>query len=183
MAKITLVASVALIAVLAILELTNTTNFIKLSSKADGETTAKTTSDAPTAQEDFSDGDDRTPVKPNNSGTGTVADNQGGTSYIPDASQWTGSPNEELIVYTPTINSVLKNGDTLSGKATTDTVSFRLIDNVSGVIARGELSVVNGTFSGKFDFTTSATEGRLDVFNTGFGSTEYNNVEIPIKFK
>lgn len=180
--KIVYIAAAVLLVVAAmvILEATNTTNFFGKSEIID--TTSKSTSDAPTAQEDFTDGGDRTPAETKPDDEGTVTD-RGGNATATPSSQWSSSSSGELIVYTPTANSILKNGSTLSGKASTSTVSFRLIDNVSGVIAQGELSVVNGTYSGTFQFDTSASEGRLDVFNTRYGGVEYNNVAIPVKFK
>lgn len=173
---------VAVIAVVGILEATNTTNLI-FKSRQHKDTTTKTTSDAPTAQEDFAQGDDREPNTNTESGEAMISDTNGEISSIPAENQWTSSANNAITVYSPAKNTTVVNGSVISGRSDSSTVSFRLIDNISGVIAQGELKVVNGTFSGKLSFATTATEGRLDIFNTKTDGVEFNNVEVPIRFK
>ena len=141
---------------------------------------AHTTSTLPTAQSDYTGGSPRS-TQTTDIAPGTVADNQGQVSTTPPSTQWSTSPNGAITVYSPVQNSVLHSGDTLSGAATGDRVSFRLIDNVSGVISQGSLSVVNGKFSGTFNFSTKATEGRVDVFNQAADGTESNNVSVQVK--
>lgn len=182
--KIGIAAGIVLLVaiVISILELTNTINLLGTPNQSTNQD-AETTSDAPTAQKNFTNGNDRQPLVPNNRKEGTVKDNEGNIPHIPDESRWSRSANGELIVYSPASNAIVRNGDTLSGKTKAEEVWFRLIDDVSGVIARGKLKVVNGTFSGNFEFTTSATQGRLDVFNARTDGTEYNNIEIPVRFR
>lgn len=148
------------------------------------DTTAKTTSDAPSAQADFSEGGPREPSPSPPRGEATINDNGGIQSSIPPESEWHTSAGGALTVYSPAANALLTSGQSvLSGKSTQTKVSFRLIDNVSGVIAQGELPVTSGTYSGTFKFNTSATQGRLDVFNTHMDGVEYNNIEIPVRFQ
>lgn len=168
----------------AFLEATGKVNFFgNPAAKNSEESDAKTTSDAPTAQEDFTEGGERTPNTSSNDDEATVTDNSGNIGTVPASSQWSYSANQQLVVYSPTANQVLSNGSKISGKSTEQTVSFRLIGDSSGVIAQGQLAVGNGNFSGTFNFDTAATEGRLDVFNTKSDGVEFNNVEIPIRFR
>lgn len=185
--KIFIILGVALVAVLVfgILEVSGKTNIL-LSQSSDKDTndrSAKTTSKAPTAQEDFTEGNEREPSTPDRGGEGTVSDTGGNVSSPPPQNQWSTSPSGAITVYSPGRDTLITSGSTISGKATTPKVSFRLIDNVTGVIAQGELSVVNGNFSGTFNFSTTASTGRLDVFNTREDGVESNNVEVPIRFK
>ncbi len=143
---------------------------------------AETTSDAPTAQSDFSEGDDRV-IPDSTRDEGTITDNQGQINETPNQSSWSLSKTGEIIVYSPYKNSLLRSGDKLTGTSSLSSVSFRLIDDTSGVIAQGQLSVVNGKFSGTFNFSSSAQEGRLDVFATRSDGVEYGNIEVPVRFK
>lgn len=136
-----------------------------------------------TAQPDFTDGGDRDVVSdPDKKGNGEVTDNQGVIDAVPDQSQWSRSSTGAIAVYTPAKNEKLVSGQKISGESSAGNVTFRLIDNVSGVIASGEIAVVDGKFSGTLNFTTSATEGRLDILTFTEDGREANNVEIPIRF-
>jgi hypothetical protein len=143
---------------------------------------ARTTSKQPTAQSTFTGGEPRSTTTATKD-EGIVTDTKGSKAdtATPESS-WTKSSSGNVVVYSPAQNSVLKSGETLSGSATASRVSFRLIDNVSGVISQGSISVVNGKFSGTFDFDSKATEGRVDVFTVAPDGTESNNVSIPVKF-
>ena len=147
-----------------------------------GDNSAKTTSTAESAQSDFSDGDDRQPQVTTPKTEGTVSDNNGAVGSVPSSSQWSSSKSGAVTAYSPAKNSKVTNGSAISGSATGSRVSFRIIDNVSGVISQGELSVVGGKFSGTLSFSTTATEGRLDLFTTRADGVEENNVEIPVRF-
>lgn len=182
--KLYIFLSVLLVAVFCILELSGKTSFILENRKSNmPQEDAKTTSTLPTAQSSFTDGDSRVPANTSNTNEGVVTDTQGGSVSPAPESQWSVSSTGFITVYSPARSGVLKTGDTLSGKASTPSVSFRLIDDVSGVIAEGRLSVKDGMFSGKFDFSTSGTEGRLDIFSTLTNGKEENNIEIPVRFK
>lgn len=177
------IISVGALSLLAVLEYTNIINlYDKTPQPADD--TAKTTSTTETAQEEFSNGDFREPggSLEENSGTASVADNQGVSDAASSGGDFVVSSTGEIKSYSPKANSLVKTGFTVSGESSLKKVSFRLIDSVSGVIANGELEVVNGKFSGTISYNTSAPEGRIDLFGTKSDLSEYSNVEIPIRF-
>lgn len=174
----------ALLVTLVVLEKMHITNFYtKKPPSSSGED--KTTSTAPTAQEDFTDGDDREAGNSlhEDEGNGTVEDQNGASSGSSNSSSWVSSPGGEITSHSPVPNSVIKTGAIISGTSTLPRVNFRLIDNVSGVIAEGSISVVGGNFSGKLNYNTSASEGRIDLYGAKNDGTEYGNVEIPVRFK
>lgn len=143
-----------------------------------------TTSLQPTAQNEFEDGNDRNPVEPENEqpGTAIIIDNGGQiTTELPEEN-WTYSDSGEITLYTPTTDDKLISGATVEGRSTLNVVNFRLIDNLTGVIAKGQISVKNGFFSGTLKFDTTASEGRLDLFGASIEGTEYSNIEIGINF-
>lgn len=149
--------------------------------------TATTPSKSATAQSDFNGGDKRsTDTNTNTAANGadnTLTDNNGAVSSTPQSSQWSKSTDgSSIIVYGPAANSNLSDGAVLSGAATGSRVSFRLVDNLSGVIANGSISVVNGKFSGTLHFSTQATEGQIVVFDQAPDGTESNNTTIPVRF-
>jgi hypothetical protein len=159
-------------------------NIIDLYSKKqpNPQAEAKTTSTAPTAQEDFTGGNER-PVNTTEKNEGTVQDTQGSLATSLDSSKWSSSKDGVITVYEPSKNGLVTGNSSLSGASSLSKVSFRLIDDVSGVIAQGTLSVANGKFSGNFDFSTSGTNGRLDIFSATIDGVESSNIEIPIRFK
>jgi hypothetical protein len=168
--------------VIAVLEKTQVINLFGNDPAPIPNSDAKTTSKAPTANENFSDGDER--LIPNNAhDEGIVKDTSGNSSQPTDTSKFTRSSDGAITVYTPSANSLLISGGQLVGASSLSKVSFRLIDDVSGVKAQGTLSVVNGRFSGTFEFTTAGTNGRLDLFNMSADGVESSNVEIPVRFK
>lgn len=186
--KVVLISVAVAIFVVALFILLETTNRVNLFPLSGGDSSdkglqdsAKTTSTLETAQNDFTGGTDRAPAQ-SNTNEGTVETNSSQSS-VPDESQWSVSNSGLITVYSPSKNGLLSSGDALSGKSTLAKVSFRLIDNVTGVIIQGDLPVENGTFSGKFNFSTTATEGRLDIFSASPDGVEQNNVELPVRFK
>lgn len=147
---------------------------------------AQTTSTAPSAQETFNDGNDR--GEPGNTlnedkGSATVDDNSGRIKDRTDPDKWTFSKSGDVTVYSPTYGQSTKSGDQISGKTNLSSISFRIIDDASGVIATGKLKVVQGQFSGTIDFESNADKGRIDIFGTLDSGKEFSNVEIPVKFK
>lgn len=143
----------------------------------------KTTSQIDSAQKDYSSGSSREPVPTqNDKGSAEVSDNKGEISSTIDSELWTYSDTNEITLYTPGNNQLLKSGDVVEGESSLDSVNFRLIDNVSGVISMGQISVVDGKFSGTINFNTKATEGRLDIYATSVDGSEYSSLEIPINF-
>ncbi|MBA3758744.1 hypothetical protein H0X10_03880 [Candidatus Saccharibacteria bacterium] len=163
----------------------NVINVYSKNSSTAEDDEAKTTSNAATAQADFTDGVDR---EPGNSlgeeeGSGEIADNNGTIDSSTDTSNPVVSSTGEIKLFSPKKDISISSGHTVSGTSTLFSVSYRLIDNVSGIIASGNLNVVNGKFSGKVNFTTNGTEGRLDIFGTRVDGTEFSNIEIPLRFK
>lgn len=158
------------------LEKTHITNFIQI------EKNTKTEKIEPSAQSDFTNQKERTTTQ-NKKDEGFVTDTKGVDNTIPNKSEWITSSDDNITVYTPGKNSVLSTGGLLSGESTSKKVSFRLIDNVSGMIAQGKLDVINNKFSGVFDFKTTASEGRLDVYIENSNGSESSVIEIPIRLK
>ena len=129
------------------------------------------------------------PQQTNNSGSKSLTtsnlSNQGnsidhyGNSPSPittQQNQWVQSQSGYLTVKTPTLNSTISSGFILNGTDSTATnVNYRLIDNSTGVIAQGVISVVNGNFSATINFKSSGSSGRLDVFNTDSNGKEIND--------
>lgn len=148
---------------------------------------AETTSTSKTAQSDYDQGKER-PTDGQNIGT-----NQGGAVDNKGSNDNTSTPGEPKTVSSTgmitvlglSTNSLLKNGDALRGTTdkTIGTVQFRVLDEATGVVAQGELSVVDGTFSGTLHFNAKSATGRIDVFNFDAGGREANNIEIPVRFK
>lgn len=146
-------------------------------------TDTDTTSDIESAQSDFSGAEEREAgnTQLENQGTGQISDTGGVPSS--DTSNSTTSKTGEITVYLPKKDSVVSVNQEISGKSTLPSVSYRIIDNISGVIAAGELKVVNGNFSGKLNFSTPSSQGRIDIFGTKPDATEFSNIELPVRFK
>lgn len=146
---------------------------------------AQTDSTVPSAQEDFTEGGDREPGNSmnENDGSGGISDENGVVDPGTDTANPLTSTGGEITLFSPKKNSTVATGQIVTGTSTLPKVSYRLIDNVSGVISTGELNVVNGKFSGKFEFDTSATEGRLDIYAVRSDASEYANIEVPLRFK
>jgi len=158
--------------------------YLRMTKKSDTNIGDKTTSTAPSAQENFTNGSDR-PIAttPENRGDATIADNQGQQTVIPSKSQWTTSKTGEITVYTPAKDKILIKGDLISGESSLAVIYYRVIDDVSGMISQGQLAVVNGKFSGAISFTTTATNGRIDAYSATDSGKEFSNVELPIRFR
>lgn len=171
-----------LLLLLFILEKTNIINIYSKKIPDTNSSEAKTTSTAPSAQENFTDGNDRQPLGTNRN-EGVVTDTGGNISNTPDKDKWLTSSDGAITVYSPLENTTVTNGSSMSGTSIKPSVSFRLIDDVSGVIAQGTLTVVNGKFSGTFNFSTTGTNGRLDIFFVKDDGAEASIVEIPIRFR
>lgn len=149
----------------------------------DSDKHAQTTSEQPTAQPDFNDGEERDPGNTlrEDEGSALIEEGSAANGSI-DRSNPIISKSGQITVFSPQKGANLKSGDLIAGSSKLSRVSYRIIDNVSGVIAQGELKVTDGNFSGKIKFDTPATEGRLDLYATKSDGTEFSNIEIPIKF-
>lgn len=157
-------------------------NVIDTPDKTATSSGVETTSKAPTAQSSFTDGDNRQPL-PTSSNEGTVTDNNGSIASIPPENEWTTSKDAKITVYSPAKDSVVESGDRVTGTSTLERVAFRLIDDVTGVIAEGTIGVRNGKFSGTLNYTTTAETGRLDIYTTRSDGAESSVVEIPISYR
>ncbi len=183
--KIIIVGLVVLVLVCVgiVLERTGVINLVNRG--APTEETSKTTSTIPSAQEEYSDStteENKDPsISDGSRGSAEITDNSGAPSS--DASNPITSASGEITLYLPEANSLISSGQEISGKSTLPKVHYRIIDDVSGVIATGQLSVVGGNFSGNIKLSTTATEGRLDIFATRSDGTEYSNIEVPIRLK
>ena len=142
----------------------------------------KSTSNTGSAQSEFSSAGYREPAGAQTKPETSVNDT-GGSAQPQSTSAPLVSKDGAITVFSPASNAVFTSGSSLVGKSTASKVSYRLIDDVSGVTATGELGVVSGNFSGKFSFVTKATKGRLDVFQTGAGGVEKSIIEIPVRFR
>lgn len=147
---------------------------------------AKTTSTSKTAQDDYQGGDDRQPTQSSGNSQGGATDNRGDTTPTTPATPTVSSANGVVTVAGIAKDSLVNSGDVLRGTVT-DTaltqVQFRVIDAEVGVIGQGQLSVVNGSFSGTLSFTPRSAEGRIDVYSLDSMGSEINTVEIPVRLK
>lgn len=171
--------------ILSVLEKTGVINLYKKNSVSLTDSPdAKTTSDVPSAQESFTGGEEREPgnTLQENAGSGDVLDRNGLIAPDVDMSNPTTSATGEISVFKPGTNTTISDGAVLAGQSTLSKIAYRLIDSVSGVIANGELNVVDGKFSGIIKFTTAASEGRIDIFGTKSDLSEFSNIEIPVRF-
>ena len=146
---------------------------------------AQTTSDAPSAQSDFNNGDERQAKAQDqtNRGNSIIIDNQGDIPNDISRNNPKVSESGEITVFSPTDNSLLSNGQILSGTSTLPKINYRVIDDISGMITIGELAVVNGSFSGAITFDTLADTGQIDIYATQVNGVEFSNIAIPVRFK
>ncbi len=147
----------------------------------DDASVARTTSKSPTAQDDYSDGAERESSSSNGGSQGGAADTRGADAPVTQI----GITSESglITVTEPTKDGLLKNDSIIGGAAKSgiDKVQYRLIDGQVGVLAQGSLSVVDGAFSGKLQFTPRSDSGRLDIFSFDQTGSEVNSVEISVK--
>lgn len=181
--KIVIAIAVAVLAVGGILAATNNLPFLSKDNQQ-SEENAKTSSQTKTAQEDYSDGNERSTdtVDQSQKGSGGITDN-GGTSSAPQNATPITSATGEISVLSPQANATISSGQEISGTSSLPSVTYRIMDDISGVIATGELRVVNGKFSGNINFNTSATGGRIDFYATRANGIEYSNVEVSVRFR
>lgn len=102
---------------------------------------------------------------------------------ISDEENWLQSESGKILLIEPKENAIFTSGSTIRGMAEVDKIHYRLIDNRIGVVSTGRISVVNGRFSGVFEFDSAGTEGRLDIFSTLDSGAETNVIEVPIKLR
>jgi len=112
----------------------------------------------------------------------TVDDTSGKDISNTAESKWTRSKDDNIIVYSPINNESVSGTVQISGTSKLDIVSYRLLDNINGMITTGNLKVTGGKFSGRVVYNTRATEGRMDIFTSDDMGNENNNIEIDLKF-
>jgi hypothetical protein len=101
----------------------------------------------------------------NSTGQGGVVDKNGqAAGALPPASKWTSSDSGTIILQLPSAGTTIKSGDSLVGLAKVDNVQFILKDDTVGLIAQGNLKVVDGKFSGVLQFTPHAGTGKLEIY-------------------
>jgi hypothetical protein len=143
-------------------------------------------SDSQAAKSDFA-GDSQKTVPENTPTPDANGTDQNGviSSSTPSSSQWSKSKDgSSVIVYSPAKNGLLTSGASVFGTAKSSSVSYRLSDNEAGPLASDTAKVVDGKFSIKLTFSTSASTGTVEIFNQPdpYGP-ESNNVVIPVRFK
>lgn len=144
---------------------------------------AVTTSKAVTAQNDYTSGEKHAVVSNTGSNTGGAIDTHGQDAQQSSGAQPVAGSSGSITLYQPAPGSTLRSGEVLSGEAKVPKVNYRLVDDEVGVIAQGQLDVVNGKYSGKLQFKSQGTTGKLDVFS--FDPTtgaEVNNVEVKVNY-
>lgn len=82
----------------------------------------------------------------------------------PSSSDWISSSNGSITLEEPVANSTVHSGDTISGTATVSKVEYILTDTKLGLIAKSDLNVVNGTFSGTLKFIPHSSNGSLQIY-------------------
>lgn len=118
---------------------------------------------------------------PNNTG-GATSQNVTTTS-LPPSSDWVSSSNGDITLQEPSSGTVFESGDAIVGLAKVSTVQFILTDNAVGLIAQGNLNVINGKFSSTIQFTPHSNSGNLEVYypNPSNGAEE-DIVNIDVNF-
>lgn len=168
-----------------VLEKSKITNLYTKDSDTHEQETEKTTSNTTTAQEEFTDGEYREAGNSlsENEGSAEISDTNGTIDSSIDTTNPITSSTGEISIFAPRPNSIIKSGTTISGSSSLPRVSFRIIDSVTGMIATGELNVTNGKFSGKLTCSTTANEGRIDIFGTRDDLSEFSNVSLDVRFE
>ena len=182
--KTNIVFLVLLLAVIImiLLEVTNTTDIFHKAAVVRAPTVAITHLSTPKQTVVT----DKTPTSNNGVAKGGAIDENGHapTSGVStDPSQWATSASRLITVKTPLSNTKIQSGSIVSGSTSiADQVQYRLIDNKVGVISEGTVKVVNGNFAASINFTTTGSNGRLDVFNTDTVGKELNEVQLQVNF-
>ena len=104
------------------------------------------------------------PTHPNLNPGGTVDNDGKTTGSLPPSSAWVSSASGVITLQQPSPNTSIANGDTISGTASVQNVTFILKDDSVGLIDQGTLNVVNGKFSGLMEFQAHSSSGTLEVY-------------------
>lgn len=114
------------------------------------------------------------------SGDTNVVDGEG--EGVNEGDSGAQSESGDITLIAPADGQRLQNGDTIRGRADTSSVSYRLEDDVRGVIGMGELQVKDGKFSGQLSLNTSGKNGTLDVYSFDSQGREINNIRIKVTY-
>ena len=177
-----LLLPLVVIIVVVILEVTNTTHFFHkaatVSAPAAPITKLPTTTSASSGN--------KNPATNSTVSQGAATDKNGQTptsGVSTDPSQWSTSSSRLITVKAPIRGSTFQSGDTVTGATSVASqVQYRLVDDQSGVIAQGSISVVNGNFTASLNFKASSSTGSLDIFSADQNGKETNEVQIPLNF-
>lgn len=124
--------------------------------------------------------DNIAPEQPDN-GNASVADSDAPVEVTDDG---TSSGDGRTTVYSPNDGSTITDGTVISGNTENESVFYRIIDNQSGVIGEGPLTVKsNGDFSGTVSISSSGSEGRLDIYSKDDVGREISEVYIDVRFE
>lgn len=140
----------------------------------------------PVSDPNFSDGTEREVFESPVRDGGVIETPEGDTDQPIDSSDsenWAVSEEGDITLIEPRENALFTSGSKISGLANVDRVHYRLIDDRVGVVATGSIGVVDGRFSGIFEFDSQGTEGRLDIFSTLDNGAEINIIETPIRLR
>ncbi len=184
---------IAIVLTLGLLFVLEKTGIINFYNKTPESSSAKTTSDARSAQADFNInemGDDKDDggrragnTLREDEGSAGARDTSGDIDQSIDTSNPIESATGEITLYTPKRDSSVKNNQiVVAGASTLDSVMYRISDNVSGLLTMGSLKVVDGHFSGIITINTNGTKGQLDIFGTHADGNEFSNIPISLNF-
>jgi len=88
-----------------------------------------------------------------------------------------------ITLYQPAEGAKLSSGQTVSGEAAVPVVSYRIKDDIRGVVAQGMLAVADGKFSGQLTLGATGKTGTLEIYSTDPSTgVEENNVKINVTF-
>jgi hypothetical protein len=146
----------------------------------------KTTNVTPT-QQSLQDEVNKNAEEANKNFTGTVdnggvADTSGAASVPTQTSTSSSSASGIITLTAPSNGAKLASGNTIAGSAKVSQVQYRIKDDSYGVLATGQLSVVNGKYSGTISIRPKGTAGTLEIFDFNANGVEENNIKITVTF-
>jgi len=138
----------------------------------------------PTSSSEYSSGGDRTQSSSNSSSQGGATDLGGALpkdagSSAP-SSLGTSSSSGEIFLNMPISGATIKSGSAIAGTSYLGSIQYRLVDSSIGVLAQGDLNVVDGRFSGILHFTPQSTKGELVIFSYDPSGSETNSIRIQL---
>lgn len=145
---------------------------------------AHTTSTLPSAQENFTNATKRNVLQNDTTKNNvSVLDNKGAVQSTPQTPQWTVSKSGQITIYEPVNGQIISNNSLITGETTLPVVNYRILDDVSGMISQGQLSVVGGKFSASVNLSTNGAKGSIELYGADNSGKEFSNIRVPIRFK